>query len=143
MGRLFDAAEFVMPLSSRPAPKSANRKVVTDDQKFLLLFIMGTYFGPDLKDEKPIKSVFQRESEGLPPYKAEHLAGSHIKTVEVERVYYYVLSKAHKSLIVKPSMFHQFLQGGLFSTSEDSVQDKRQFPDLFPLDLHQHVRFKN
>lgn len=40
-------------------------------------------------------------------------------------------------------MFHQFLQGGLFSTSEDFVQDERQFPDLFPLDLHQHIRFKN
>eukprot|EP00268_Persea_americana_P060665 TRINITY_DN7591_c0_g1_i1.p1 TRINITY_DN7591_c0_g1~~TRINITY_DN7591_c0_g1_i1.p1 ORF type:complete len:451 (-),score=73.33 TRINITY_DN7591_c0_g1_i1:384-1736(-) len=143
MDRLFETAEFVMPLSSRPAPKSANRKVLTDDQKFLLLFIMGTYFGPDLKDERPIKSVFQRQAEGLLPYIAEQLAGSHIKTVEVERVYYYVLRKAHKSLIVKPSMFHQFLQGGLCSTSEDSVQDKRQFPDLFPLDLHQHVRFKN
>ncbi|XXG79425.1 hypothetical protein AAC387_Pa09g0496 [Persea americana] len=104
---------------------------------------MGTYFGPDLKDKRPIKSVFQRMTEDLPPYTAEQLAGSHIKTVEVERVYYYVLSKAHKSLIVKPSMFHQFLQGGLASTSQDSVQDKRQFPDLFPLDLHQHVRFKN
>ncbi|RWR94749.1 increased DNA methylation 2-like protein [Cinnamomum micranthum f. kanehirae] len=143
MDRLFEDAELVMPLSSRPPPKSANRKVVTDDQKFLLLFIMGTYFGPDLKDERPIKSVFQRLNEGLLPYTAEQLAGSHIKTVEVERVYYYVLSKAHKSLIVKPSMFHQFLQGALFSTSQDSVQDKRQFPDLFPLDLHQQVRFKN
>lgn len=62
MDRLFDAAEFVMPLSSRPAPKSANRKMVTDDQKPLLLFIMGTYFGPNTKDERPIKSVFSERN---------------------------------------------------------------------------------
>ena len=51
MDRLVEAAEFGMPLSSRPPPKSANRKVVMDVQQFLLLFIMGTYFGPDLKDK--------------------------------------------------------------------------------------------
>ncbi|KAJ8622660.1 hypothetical protein MRB53_031189 [Persea americana] len=47
---------------------------MTADQRFLLLFIFSHYFGPDLKDERPCKSVFQRIVEGLPPYATHELA---------------------------------------------------------------------
>lgn len=64
-----------------------------DDQLFLLYFIMGTYFGPDLKGERPRKSVLQRIAEGLPPYTLDQLAGTHMKTLEVEQVYYLYLGR--------------------------------------------------
>ncbi|KAK9291882.1 hypothetical protein L1049_019833 [Liquidambar formosana] len=114
-----------------------------DDQYFLLYFIMGTYFGPDLKEVRPQKSVLQRMAEGLPPYTSDQLPGSHMKTVEVERVYYYVLRKADQSLVVKLPLLHQFFQGNMSTPGQGPTAMYPQFPDLFPPQLHPHSRFKN
>lgn len=116
----------------------------TDDQYFLLYFIMGTFFGPDLKGERPLKSVLQRMAEQLPPYTSSQLAGSHMKTVEVERVYHYVLRKANRSVLVKLPLLHQFFQGNLPALAgQDPATMYPQFPNLFPPQFHPHSRFKN
>lgn len=104
--------------------------VPTDDQYFLLYFIMGTYFAPDFKQETPQNSV-----EGLVPYTFDQLAGTHIKVVQVERIYYYVLRKADPSVVVKLPWLHQFLDGTL-PTPPESATAYPQFKDLFPPDLH-------
>lgn len=109
----------------------------SDDQCFLLYFILGTFFGPDLKAESPRKSVLQRFAEALPSYTSEQLAGSHIKKVEVERVYHYVLRKADDSVVVKGPWLDRFLHGNLPMPARYP-----QFPDLFPSQLHPHSRFK-
>lgn len=63
----------------------------TNDQRFLLVFILGTYFGPDLRDEVPRKSALQRAVTGLPQYTADQLGGSVFKLSEIESIYYYAL----------------------------------------------------
>lgn len=126
-----------------PFSRLPNWMEMTADQRFLLLFIFSHYFGPDLKDERPRKSVFQRIAEGLPPYATHELAGSRIRTLEVERVYYYVLRMAKKSDIVEREKLHKFLNYGyLHSPSRDSNVDLGQFPDLFPPHLHRQYRFE-
>lgn len=111
-----------------------------DDQCFLMSFIMGTYFGPDLKDEDTPKSVLQRKSEGLPPYTSHQLAGSHIKTLEVERIYYHVLRKADQSFVVKASILDQFLKGDLSIPSDHPASAYPRFPELFPREFHSHSK---
>eukprot|EP00262_Sarcandra_glabra_P000590 TRINITY_DN10715_c0_g1_i1.p1 TRINITY_DN10715_c0_g1~~TRINITY_DN10715_c0_g1_i1.p1 ORF type:complete len:427 (+),score=79.07 TRINITY_DN10715_c0_g1_i1:166-1446(+) len=137
----FQAAEPLTPVALE-ATAIPSWMTTNDDQRFLLLFIMGTYFGPDLKAEKPKKSVLQRIAEGLPPYSSDQLAGSQMKAVEVERVYYYVLRKGDQSVIVKLPLLHQFFQGSLYSQAKDSTDYQRQFPDLFPSHLHLQSRYK-
>ncbi|KAJ0079778.1 hypothetical protein Patl1_22697 [Pistacia atlantica] len=113
-----DSPSQVTVLPAAPRLESnnvASGAVPNEDQRFLLYFIFSTYFGPDLKGE-PQKSVFQRMAEGLPPYISDQLAGSHMKAVEVERIYYYALRKADQSLT---------------------------FSDLFPPHLHPHSQFRN
>lgn len=114
----------------------------TDDQFFLLYFIMGTYFAPDLKGEMPQKSFWQRHAEGLPPYTSDQLAGSCIRTVEIERVYYYVLRKADQSVIVKLPWLHRFFHGNIPTPALGSPITYPQFNDLFPPHLHPHSLFK-
>ena len=63
----------------------------TNDQRFLLVFILGTYFGPDLREEIPRKSALQRVCIGLPPYSADELGGSVFKLSEIESIYYFAL----------------------------------------------------
>jgi len=63
----------------------------TNDQRFLLVFILGTYFGPDLRDEVPRKSALQHAVMGLPPYSADQLGGSVFKLSEIESIYYFAL----------------------------------------------------
>lgn len=63
----------------------------TNDQRFLLVFILGTYFGPDLRDDVPRKSALQRAVMGLPPYSADQLGGSVFKLSEIESIYYFAL----------------------------------------------------
>ncbi|KAA8545092.1 hypothetical protein F0562_019876 [Nyssa sinensis] len=104
---------------------------------------MGTYFGPDLREERPQKSVLQRLAEGLPLYNSKQLNGSQMKTVEVERVYYHVLRKADQSVIVKLPWLQQFFHGNLPIPAQNSTASYPQFPDLFPPQLHPHSRFRN
>ncbi|KAL9235054.1 hypothetical protein vseg_009854 [Gypsophila vaccaria] len=114
--------------------------VPNDDCYFLLYFIMGTYFGPDLKGERIKRSVLQRIAEGFPPYTAEQLAGSHIKISEIEQIYYYLLRKANKSVVVKVPLLHQFIQGEFPSQDGDT---RPQFPALFPPHLHPKMEYFN
>ncbi|XP_058083709.1 increased DNA methylation 2-like [Magnolia sinica] len=142
MESLFQAAEAITPVAS-DASNIRNLMVTTNDQRFLLTFIMGTYFGPDLKAEKPKRSALQRIAEGIPPYSSDQLSGSQMKMVEAERVYYYVLRKADRSVVVKLPSLHQFFRGSLFPPACNSADEHRQFPDLFPPHLHQQSRFRN
>ncbi|XP_008454867.2 increased DNA methylation 2 [Cucumis melo] len=116
-------------------------KAPDNDQHFLLYFIAGIYFGPNLKGKPAPKSALQRLAEELPPYTSDQLAGSLMKMVEVERIFYYVLRKADESLIMKRSLLHQFFQGKFPAQGRDISSP--QFPDLFPLELHPHTRSKN
>lgn len=97
---------------------------------------MGTYFGPDLKGESTKKSALQRIAEDLPPYTLEQLADSHIRTSEIEQIYYYLVSKADRSLIVKVPVLNQFIQGNHPSQGED-------FLTLFPSHLHPQTESLN
>ncbi|XVF41984.1 hypothetical protein PTKIN_Ptkin01aG0324000 [Pterospermum kingtungense] len=130
-----------MVLRSNKVPSSL---VPNTDQRFLLYFIFGTYFGPDLKGEKSHKSVLQRKAEGLPRYTSDELAGTHMETELVERIYYYVLRKANKSLVVKSPLLDQFLKGNLPTLPVDEpTAIYPQFPDLFPPELHPHSQLKS
>lgn len=132
--------EYLIDMGSDMDDKSSGR-TPTDDQFFLLYFIMGTYFGPDLKGESH-KSVFQRRAEGLPPYPPEKLAGSCMKTVEVERVYYYILRKADQSVTLKLPWLQEFFHGHLSTSTRTPTPPFPQFDDLFPPDLHPHSIIK-
>ncbi|KAL2611765.1 hypothetical protein R1flu_023457 [Riccia fluitans] len=114
----------------------------TNDQRFLLVFILGTYFGPDMRDEIPRKSALQREAEQLPPYTSDMLAGSVCKLSEIESVYYYLLRNSHPSAKVKLQSLYKFLQGHLAPPVKETLEDDRQFPSFFPPHLHRHARYK-
>ncbi|TKY52202.1 Increased DNA methylation 2 [Spatholobus suberectus] len=109
--------------------------------RFLMYFIMGTYFGPDIKGETTKKSILQRVAEGLPPYTLDQLTNSFIKVVELERVYYHILRKSDKSLILKLTLLRRFFQGQAEGGGDNA--NYPQFPDLFPPELHPQSRFKN
>ncbi|XP_009119537.1 increased DNA methylation 2 isoform X2 [Brassica rapa] len=101
------------------AEKSEEEKVlisldIEDDKLFLLHFIIGNYFGPDLHDDdgnKRKQSAFQIQASSNLPTK-EELSASLMKRAELERVYYYVLRNADPS-------------------------------DLYPLKLHPESRIRN
>lgn len=132
--------EYLIDMGSDMDDKASGR-TPTDDQLFLLYFIMGTYFGPDLKGQPP-KSVFQRRAEGLPPYTTENLSSTHMKMIELERVYYYILRKADQSVIVKLPWLQEFLHGNLSTSKKTVTLPFPQFDDLFPPDKHPHSLFK-
>ncbi|XP_047158147.1 increased DNA methylation 2-like isoform X1 [Vigna umbellata] len=109
-----------------------------DDQCFLVYFIVGTYFGPDIKSEGATKkSILQRVAEGFPPYTLNQLTNSFVKVAELERVYYYILRKSDKSLILKISFLRRFFQG------QGGNSNYPHFLDLFPPHLHPQSRFQN
>lgn len=113
--------------------------VPTDDQFFLLYFIIGTYFGPDLQGEYPKRSVLQRKGLGLPPYSINQLAGSCLRTIEVERVYYHALRKADRSVVLAQPWLHQFFHGKLPTLYHKQPAAYPRFCDLFPPSLHPHL----
>lgn len=115
---------------------------LTDDQHFLLYLIMGVYFGPDLKEERPRMSALQRLAEGLPQYHANDLAGSHIKISVIEKVYYYILRKAEHSVIVKQPLVLQYIHG-VIPLSLKGPTAYLQLDDLFPPKLHQRSQCEN
>lgn len=114
----------------------------TNDQRFLLVFVLGTYFGPDIKTELPRKSALQRASMHLPAYTAHDLSGSVFKLSEIESIYYFALRHAHPSARVKLQSLYKFLQGHLAPPVKETLADDRQFPSLFPHKLHRHTRYK-
>ncbi|KAH0726791.1 increased DNA methylation 2 [Solanum tuberosum] len=113
--------------------------VPTDDQFFLLYFIIGTYFGPDLLVEYPKRSVLQRKGLGLPPYSSNQLAGSCLRTIEVERVYYHALRKADRSVVLAQPWLHQYFHGKLPTLYRKQPAAYPRFCDLFPPSLHPHL----
>ncbi|XP_016496450.2 increased DNA methylation 2-like [Nicotiana tabacum] len=113
--------------------------VPTDDQFFLLYFITGAYFGPDLQGEYRKKSVLQRKYLGLPPYISNELAGSCLRTIEVERVYYHALRKADRSVVLSQPWLHQFFHGKLPTLYHGQAAAYPRFCDLFPPSLHPHL----
>ncbi|WMV11922.1 hypothetical protein MTR67_005307 [Solanum verrucosum] len=113
--------------------------VPTDDQFFLLYFIIGTYFGPDLLVEYPKRSVLQRKSLGLPPYSSNQLAGACLRTIEVERVYYHALRKADRSVVLAQPWLHQYFHGKLPTLYRKQPAAYPRFCDLFPPSLHPHL----
>lgn len=123
-------------LEPKPKPKNLNTNNPNDDQCFLLYFIMGTYFGPDINGDK--KSVLQRVAEGLPSYTRDQLTNSYMKVSELERIYYYILRNVDKSLTVKLTFLRRFFQG----LEGSSNCNYPQFTDLFPLELHPQSMFK-
>uniref|UniRef100_A0A7N0V4I0 Uncharacterized protein n=1 Tax=Kalanchoe fedtschenkoi TaxID=63787 RepID=A0A7N0V4I0_KALFE len=110
-----------------------------DDQCFLLSFITGHYFGPDINLRRPEKSALQRVKEGLPPYSHSQLAGSQMKTTELERIYYYIVREADPSVVVSLHSLRQFLQGHFQTSNQVLKSAYPQFPDLFPPRLHPHA----
>ncbi|GAB2287343.1 hypothetical protein Dimus_021722 [Dionaea muscipula] len=122
------------------------KPVVDDDPFFILYMIMGMYLGPDIKDERPRKSVFQRRAEGLPPYTADQLQGSRLRTSQVEQIYYNLLKQADKTVVVKISTLRKFIEGNLTTAQGDGaapISICPQFPDLFPCHLHPHSLSSN
>ncbi|KAG6646560.1 increased DNA methylation 2 isoform X2 [Carya illinoinensis] len=139
-----DLPQATEPLTAARVESNNEQSGIPDDNRlFLLYFIMGTYFGPDLKGEGPRMSLFQRIAEGLPPYTLDQVAGTHMKTVEVEQVYYYVLRKAAASVVVKLPLLHQFLEGNVPVHGQDPSASYPQFPDLFPPQLHPLSQLNN
>ncbi|KAH9550149.1 hypothetical protein CY35_10G057500 [Sphagnum magellanicum] len=133
-------SEFAQePTNSTP---KARVGASTNDQRFLLVFILGSYFGPDLRDEVPHKSALQRAVLGLPPYTAEQLVASVFKLSEIESIYYYALRNAHPSARVKLQSLYKFLQGHLAPPVKETLEDMRQFTAFFPHHLHRHARYK-
>lgn len=123
---------------------TSGHSTVTDDQYFLLYFIMGVYFAPDLKKVRTLKSVFQRRAEGLLAYLPHQLSSSHMRREAIEGVYYYVLRKADKSLVLELPQLHQFFNGNLPAPAQDSTTPYYpQFDSLFPPKLHPKSQFRN
>lgn len=113
---------------------------IEDDKMFLLHFIIGTYFGPDLRNPRhhPKKqSAFQIQASN-PPTKDE-LKGSLMKRAEIETVYHHILKNADPSLTVKPRTLRGYFNGKRYDTDGDSPL----FVDLFPRKLHPESRIRN
>lgn len=101
-----------------------------DNRHFLLHFIMGMYLGPDAILDNPRRSAFQRVAEDSPSYTSSDLGSSYVSVTLLENLYYYLLRKAHPSLILKPNMLHKYLKG---------IEESWQFTSFFPLHLHEQI----
>ncbi|XP_039169352.1 increased DNA methylation 3-like [Eucalyptus grandis] len=111
--------------------------MMTDDQRFLLTVIFGTYFGPQLKGERsPYKSAMQRVRERLPRYTHDQLAGSQMMVVQMIHTYYHILRKADKSVVLALSFLLKFLHDTLPAKVLGPTSNYPRFIDLFPIDLH-------
>ncbi|XP_039169350.1 increased DNA methylation 3-like [Eucalyptus grandis] len=115
----------------------AGEGMMTDDQRFLLTVIFGTYFGPQLKGESPpYKSAMQRVRERLPRYTHDQLAGSQMMVVQMIHAYYHILRKADKSVVLALSFLRKFLHDTLPAKVLGPTSNYPRFTDLFPIDLH-------
>ncbi|KAL3726414.1 hypothetical protein ACJRO7_031327 [Eucalyptus globulus] len=121
------------PLTAAPAGEG----MMTDDQRFLLTVIFGTYFGPQLIGERaPHKSAMQRVRARLPQYTPDQLAGSQMMVVQMIHVYYYILRKASKSVVLAPSLLLKFFHDTLPAKVLGPRSNYPQFIDLFPNESH-------
>ncbi|XP_030545076.1 increased DNA methylation 3-like [Rhodamnia argentea] len=115
----------------------AGEDMMTNDQHFLLTIILGIYFGPHLKGERPpYKSAMQRVHERLPHYTSNQLAGSKMMVAQIMHVYYYILRKASQSVVVAPPLLLKFFSNTLPTKVLGTGSNYPRFNDLFPTDLH-------
>lgn len=114
---------------------------IDDDKLFLLHFIIGTYFGPDLRKYHPRKqSAFQLQAANLSTtVTSDELSGSLMKRAELERVYHYILRNADPSLVAKTRILRQYFNG----ERNDSNKGLPLFRDLYPQKLHPETRVGN
>ncbi|KAF8047437.1 hypothetical protein N665_3029s0001, partial [Sinapis alba] len=116
---------------------------IEDDKLFLLHFIIGIYFGPDLRfhDDDPNKkkqSAFQIQASSILPTK-DDLGASLMKRAELERVYHYVLRNVDPSLVLNRKVLSRYF-------NENRKASNAYFPlfrDLYPLKLHPESRIRN
>eukprot|EP00897_Mesotaenium_endlicherianum_P001218 jgi/Mesen1/1123/ME000123S00287 len=126
-----------------PPPQRERIGASTNDQRFLLIFILSNYFGPDLRAEPhPKKSAYQRAALQLPNYCESDVHNSVFRLSEVEAIYYYILRNAHPTCRVKLQSLYKFLQGHLAPPVREILEDDRQFPVFFPAHLHKQSRYK-
>lgn len=137
---LLDMDDTMRGINSEQESSLISLENIKDDKMFLLHFIIGTYFGPDLRKHHPKKqSAFQIQASNLPA--TDELSGSLIKRVELERVYHHVLKNADPSLVVKPTPLRKYFNG----KRSDSKGDMNipLFSDIFPPELHPESRLGN
>ncbi|XP_043707878.1 increased DNA methylation 3 [Telopea speciosissima] len=114
----------------------------SNDQRFLINFIMGTFLGPDVKTDIPRRSAAQRMAEGLPPYSLNDLGSSFVSLPQVENLYYYILRHAHPSAVLKLHSLYMYFKGKLSSPWSGLLEDSQQFTSFFPLNLHKQTRYR-
>ncbi|CAH8384055.1 unnamed protein product [Eruca vesicaria subsp. sativa] len=114
---------------------------IEDDKLFLLHFIIGTYFGPDLHDDDPNKkkqSAFQIQASSNLPTKNE-LSASLMKRAELESVYHHVLRNVDPSLVFNRKVLSRYFN----EKRNASNVDFPLFRDLYPSQLHPESRVRN
>ncbi|XP_039155826.1 increased DNA methylation 3-like [Eucalyptus grandis] len=115
----------------------AGEGMMTNDQRLLLTVIFGTYFGPQLREERPPhKSAMQRIRKRLPQYTPDQLAGSQMLVMQLMHIYYYILRKASKSVVLAPSLLLKFFSDTVPVKVLGPNSNYPRFIDLFPIDLH-------
>ena len=129
-------------LSFGASPGSTHVGTSSSDQRFLLIFILSNFFGPDLRSEGPKLSAAQRLALGLPHYSEADIHKSILKLSEIEAVYYYVVRRSQPAVRVKLQSLYKFLQGHLASPVKDILEDERQFVHFFPPFCHKQMRYK-
>ncbi|KAG7657521.1 Alpha crystallin/Hsp20 domain [Arabidopsis suecica] len=136
--------EIVSPLVAENSQEQEESVLISldieEDKLFLLHFIIGTYFGPDLRKQhhRPKQSAFQIQA--LKNVVVDELSGSLMKRAELERVYYHIIRNVDPSLVMKPKKLREYFN----AKRNDSNRDYPLFVDLFPRKLHPetHVRHK-
>ncbi|KAL8166394.1 hypothetical protein V2J09_007893 [Rumex salicifolius] len=138
MRKTADCAQLTRHLTME-LDKGACRRLQKADHHFLTCFVMGVYFGPDLRGQEPLKSALQRINEELPLYTSDQLAGSYMSIEELEQLYCFILRKSDKSVEIDLSVLREFLQGKCSNQDEEESNTYLQFSDLFPAHLHQFL----
>ncbi|EOA40325.1 hypothetical protein CARUB_v10009051mg [Capsella rubella] len=111
---------------------------LSEDQYFLVNFIMSNYLGPDVYSDNPRCSASQRLAKGLPPYTLMHVGSSSLTVAQLQNLYYNVLRNAKSSLLLHPDMIYMYLKGYL---PMEPIGKFPQFTSFFPMNLHQQKRY--
>ncbi|KAG6785539.1 hypothetical protein NC652_005069 [Populus alba x Populus x berolinensis] len=129
-----------MDVKEKNVPLTGFVNAPSDDQHFLLNFIMSTFLGPDLYSDNPRCSAAHRLAKGLPPYTSNNLGDSFLRISQLESLYYYVLRNAHPSLVLSPITLCLYLKGKLHLSGSEPLEDCRLFTSFFPLSIHGHKK---
>ncbi|CAN8292182.1 unnamed protein product [Cochlearia groenlandica] len=111
---------------------------LSNDQYFLVNFIMSKYLGPDVYSDNPRCSASQRLAKGLPPYTPMHIGSSSLTVAQLQNLYCYVLRNAESSLVLHPDVIYMYLKGCL---PLEPTWRFPQFTNFFPTNLHQQKRY--